>query len=338
MKRIFHAFLSLSLLLLPLMTSCQGGTPAPQGTPETVVKVVEEIVDVETPFLYSVTDGKATLLKYTGDETSVVLPERIGEYPVEAVAVAAFSWMPSLISVEIPGTLKDTGDLAFFHCDNLTSVTLREGIETIGFGCFAECGKLTDVVFPDSLRTVGASAFKDCLGLKSVDFNKVEVIEDAAFNHSGLTGVTVPATVAVTGEEVFMDCPELVSVCWESGANLREKTFAYCEKLADVRLTGGFQRIYDYCFTYCSSLRTITFPEHVNRFYFHAFYGCTALESIFLKSTSIEYIYDMAFHFLPSLTDIYFAGTEEAWNAKTVYEEFYNEALRFAAVHFEYVQ
>ncbi len=334
MKRIFYAFLSLLLLLLPLMTSCQKETPEPQGTPETVIKVVEEIVNVETPFKYSVNDGKVTLLKYTGTDADLKIPETIGEYPVEAIGTMAFANLSSLTSVEIPGTLKTTGDLAFYHCENLTKVTMGEGIEAIGYGTFAECAKLSDVVFPDSLKLIGASGFKGCLGLKSIDFNKVEYIEDAAFNHTGLTSVTVPVTVKETAEEIFMECHDLVSVRWESNANLREKTFAYCEKLADVQLTGGFGRVYDYCFTYCTSLKTLVFPEYVNRYYSHALYACTALETITMKNPYMDRIYDMAFHFLPSLTDIYFAGSEDTWNSMNVSSPTFNEGLRLATVHF----
>lgn len=59
---------------------------------------------------------------------------------------------------------------------NLGNVTSMEE----GFN-FSNCIALTTIAFPDSLKTVGTYDFWNCTGLTTVDFGKVEVIGERAF-------------------------------------------------------------------------------------------------------------------------------------------------------------
>ncbi|MBQ3791807.1 MAG: leucine-rich repeat domain-containing protein [Clostridia bacterium] len=340
MRRILAFLLVLLMLALPL-ASCDTGVAAvnrenPKGNKEVRVVTETETVDVVVPYLFSVANGKATLLRYTGEESAVVIPETIGEYPVEAIGRLCFANNQKLTSVEIPGTLKSTGELAFYHCDQLTTVILHEGLEEIGYASFSECGLLNAITLPSTVRTINMAAFKDCMALTAIEMEGVTLIEDAAFNHSGLTSVTVPASVETVGEEAFMDCPNLVSVVWNSIANVREKTFEFCYALTDVQFNAGAQRIYDWAFARCTALKTISFPAWTTRFYNHAFYGCTSLESVYIMNPWIDRLDDMAFHFVPELKDVYYAGSESQWKSISNSSAFYNEGLRFATLHFDY--
>ena len=62
---------------------------------------------------------------------------------------------------------------AFAYCSNLHDVTLNNGIEQINGGAFGACTSLTEIHFPDSLRYIG----------------------QLAFCGTGMTSVTIPATV-----------------------------------------------------------------------------------------------------------------------------------------------
>lgn len=316
MKRII-AFVLILLFVLPLIAACNGtdepGTTTPgTDTPET--EIIENVITVDIPYTYSIVDGKVRLLRYTGSEENVVVPEKVGEYPVE-IGKMAFANNQTLKSVEIPGAIAATGELAFYNCDALTTLKLNEGTTTISYGCFSDCGALTGVVFPDSVEKIDVAAFKGCTSITAIDLNKVTTIEDAAFNASGLRTLVVPETLQHVEEQAFMECVSLEKVEWYSKINIREKMFAYCYALKDVYIVDGVPRIYDNCFRRCTALETITFPASVYRYYSHAMYGCTALKSITFMSPTIDRYYEMCFHFLPSLTDIYFAGSEEQWKA-----------------------
>ena len=64
------------------------------------------------------------------------------------------------------------------------------------------------------------------------------------------------------------------------------------------------------------------------------FNGCTGLKRIII-SDSVTYIGNYAFYNCNGLTDIYYTGTEEQWNAITI--EAQNEELKNATIHYNYV-
>ncbi len=86
-------------------------------------------------FLYTVTDGKATITGYTGSEASVVIPSAIDGYTVYDIADSAFS----------SSTLK--------------SVTISNGICRIDWFAFRDCPKLEAITVPPSVTSIGYSAF-----------------------------------------------------------------------------------------------------------------------------------------------------------------------------------
>lgn len=313
----------------PPQTSSTAQTSEP-ATTEPEIEV--EHVKVEVPYKYAIADGKVTLLKYTGNEADVVIPSVVGDLPVVALGEMAFAYNTTLKTVEIPGSLTETGNLAFYSCTSLEKVKLNEGTVKISLSSFNECTALKEIAFPSTLTDIGFSAFKGCISLTAVNLEGIALIDDAAFCHTGLTEVYVPNCVKTVGSEIFMDCPELVKVDWHGPANIREKTFAYCYKLKDVSLYEYVYRIYDYCFARCLALEELVLPPDVQRFYSHALYGCTSLKTVRFTGASLQRVSDMAFHFLPALTDIYYAGTEAQWKAIEVYEN--NEGLTLPTVHF----
>ena len=337
MKRILASLLVV-LFVLPFVVACNptdepGDTTPGTTAPET--EIIENIITVDIPYTYSIVDGKVRLLRYTGSEENVVVPAKVGEYPVE-IGKMAFANNQTLKSVEIPGAIDATGELAFYNCTALTTLKLNEGTTTVSYGSFSGCTALTGVVLPDSVWKLDMAAFKGCTALDAIDLNKVTTIEDGAFNASGLKSIVIPETLQYVEEQSFMECVSLEKVEWYAKINIREEMFAYCYALKDVTITEGVPRIYDSCFRRCTGLETITFPSTVQRYYAHAMYGCTSLKSITFMNPGIDRYYEMAFHFLPALTDIYFVGTEEQWNAMDKGKNNEGLTLDTVTVHFNY--
>lgn len=69
--------------------------------------------------------------------------------------------------VSIPGSVKIISSSAFYHCDDLSYVTLGEGIEEIESSAFWNCSKLESIVIPSTIKTIGYAVFENC-NLKSV--------------------------------------------------------------------------------------------------------------------------------------------------------------------------
>ena len=113
----------------------------------------------------------------------------------------------------------------------------------------------------------------------------------------------VPATVAAT----FSDGTELT---WDE-LKLAENGTKYGYNASAIT----DESIGDSAFLYCSSLTSITIPNSVKLIDAMAFTDCSSLTSITIPN-SVTSIGDEAFDYcFPSLTDVYYTGTEEQWNA-----------------------
>ena len=69
------------------------------------------------------------------------------------ISVGAFEDQKNLLSVEIPGSVKNIKSNAFSDCSNLSSLVLNEGLEEIGSYAFTHCA-LHEFVVPSTVNLV----------------------------------------------------------------------------------------------------------------------------------------------------------------------------------------
>jgi len=101
---------------------------------------------------------------------------------IEIIGFGTFEDFTSLVSVELPATLKNIGMWAFKECSRLQHAVLPQGLESIGEGAFHHCKSLRKIRIPDSVTKIGRHAFADC-GLKAVYIPPaVTSIEGGAFD------------------------------------------------------------------------------------------------------------------------------------------------------------
>ena len=83
----------------------------------------------------------------------------------------------------------------------IADVTILEGITNIGAGAFINCTALNNVVIPQTVTNIGLSAFKRCGALTSISLpNHLTSLGNWCFQESGLTSLTIPATVRTLGK------------------------------------------------------------------------------------------------------------------------------------------
>ena len=106
----------------------------------------------------------------------------------------------------------------FFNNGKLASVTIGKGVKTIGSNAFYNCGsdesvnELT-VTLGENISKICEQAFYYCKKLKSISLtSSVKVIETNAFSNTGLTSITIPATVDSLGIRAFGECGDLASI------------------------------------------------------------------------------------------------------------------------------
>ena len=106
--------------------------------------------------------------------------------------------------------------MAFFHCTNLSSITLSNNITSIGSSAFEDCTNLTSITIPGSVTSIGLTAFCNCTKLTSITIpDSVTTIDLEAFkNCSSLTSITIPGSVTSIGPYVFDGCTSLNDISY----------------------------------------------------------------------------------------------------------------------------
>ena len=161
---------------------------------------------VEGDFVYSVVDGEAVIIDYTGAGGDVGIPDTLGGYPVITIGEGAFNINEDITSVVIPDSVVTIEARAFGWTENLTSVTLGNSVVSIGERAFERSG-ITSITLPDTVTEIGAYAFYMCRKLASVHISSgVRVIPEKAFwECDALKSIVIPDTVTEIAHGAFMD-------------------------------------------------------------------------------------------------------------------------------------
>src|SRR5689334_17815864 len=81
-------------------------------------------IAVQAQFTFTTNgDNTITITRYTGPDGDVVVPDTIEGLAVTSIADQAFAYV-NLTNVTIGNNVISIGNSAFFHCDNLTVITV----------------------------------------------------------------------------------------------------------------------------------------------------------------------------------------------------------------------
>ena len=151
----------------------------------------------------------STLIRYTGDDREIVIPERISE-----IARNAFHGNKKITSVIIPNRIEKIGSGAFAHCTALQTVKIAD-VHVIDPYAFTGCTALQDVCLPDNkMVSITFGAFKGCTSIKFFRVPEgVRKISPGAFCKCwGLEEVSLPATLKRIRDYAFSKCSRLKKV------------------------------------------------------------------------------------------------------------------------------
>ena len=246
---------------------------------------------------YTVSNNEATITKYKGSGGNVIIPSKIGRYPVKYIGDQAFSECKSLTSVTIPDSVTSIGDYAFFMCFNLNDITIPNSVESIGDSAFRVCLSLTDVTIPNSVESIGDSAFYNCSSLAHINIsNSVKSIgKSAFFVCRALTDIIIPSSVTSIGAYAFGECSSLTHITISRKlTSIEDHLFSSCISLTSITIPSSVKNISDHAFYDCSSLTNVTIPSGVTSIDDYAFYHCMNLKKVTI-SPSVTNIGNHAF-------------------------------------------
>lgn len=200
---------------------------------------------------YSISNGKATLIKYYAGETVVTVPSSVQGYPVVAIGDYAFR-ASGVQRVVISEGIEVIGEGAFYVCENLESVSLPSTVKTIDAMAFANNFLLNNVTLPRALTNLDNTAFANCTRLNNlyvngdnpnfsaqdgVLFNKNKTTLILCPNVSGRTSYSVPNSVTRIGEYAFYGCSYLKSVAFPASlTSIGDNAFYGCSNLNTVAM------------------------------------------------------------------------------------------------------
>ena len=158
----------------------------------TLVGLSTSLAATEGDYYYSVENGKATITSVDMDISGdVVIPAKLGGYPVTSIGEAAFIDCQYIESIQLPKSLKNIDPWAFAGCLNLKRITIPNSVTNIGSWAFAGCISLESIIIPDAVTNIPEYTFSLCLNLNSI---------------------TLPASITYIEENAFDDCENLEDV------------------------------------------------------------------------------------------------------------------------------
>ena len=263
----------------------------------------------DDPFAEPIPKKTVTITKYTGTESTVILPSTINSWPVTKIGEDALKDNTTITSVTIPASVTEIGANAFAGCTNLTSVNYIGG----------DWSKLTI----QSGNPAVEDAAKDAANEQLFDFkfilNNTAVI---VIRYNGTAAdVTIPSRykgkpVTAIDHTAFHDSAVTSVTIPDSVTAIPDDAFSYCSNLTNISIPNSVTFIGFSAFNSCTSLKSITLPSSLSTIQSYAFYNCGNLKTIRIP-VSVTSIGNCAFDVCPSLMTVTYPGSKTQWDAIT---------------------
>lgn len=217
------------------------------------------------------------------------------ELPVSMVTLANLqmsSDLETLVIVDDGSTELPDKD-ALNEKKKLKKVVFPDSLTSIPKAFCRSVSALEEVKLPANLKIISNASFSGCTNLKTIDLpDTVTEIGAFAFKSTGLTSITIPASVETVDDTAFIDNTSLTDATFPAGKGI---SFEGCTSLVNVKINNNPTKIDDSMFRMCSSLASIELPDTVTEIGKYAFADCTGLKD-FTIPDGIKSIGEAAFY------------------------------------------
>lgn len=250
-------------------------------------------------------------------------------------------------SIEIPTTVTNLGDGAFYQCEALKRIYIYGNITSIGQETFRNCSALEFILLPPTLEEIGNYAFSGCTNLEDLTLPETLVsIGERAFQFcQKLKYLTIPDSVKTISAYAFSQCRNIIELNIGSGVEeLGSSAFA------DVTPTKlNIKDIAQWCnlktygnasnplakaqklYLNGSLVENLIIPDGVTAISRYAFMNCTSIKIVTIPE-SMKTINSSAFNNCTNLKKVYYNGTQAQWSSVSI--DSYNDPLKNAAIYY----
>lgn len=242
---------------------------------------------------YFTWSGGVVISGYKQNVATLVIPAKLtygnATYNVEGIGNGAFEDNTTITSVQIAEGLTYIGESAFYGCHNIQSVSFPQTLREIRSNAFSSSyGSLKRLVLPEGLIKIEELAFADQPLREGITFpSTLKQIGSSAFWQSEFPAAFLPSGLESIGEAAFGFNPELQTVIVPGSVKtIVDSAFKGCDRLSNVTLENGIQKIEGYAFAYDSNLKAIYIPESVTYIDYRSFWN-SGLTTVYCERGSI---------------------------------------------------
>lgn len=231
------------------------------GTTSVVGNQAVLLIDSRTPTIYQ---------GYITEQAEHSYPVKYRIVDDSIIADQAYYKDGSLQEIIIPEGITEIGELAFAR-SNATALYIPNGAQKLCYAAFYHCDNLCSVTLPESIRKVEPKCFQHTAWTKNFiesgmggegDFlisggvlvqyrgssmrvsipDGVRVIAAECFQgHSEIEEVSFPESLTDIGEAAFEDCKNLSEIVWKNGIlTIGDRAFSGCA-LTEITIPGTVQ-------------------------------------------------------------------------------------------------
>jgi len=258
----------------------------------------------------------------------------------------------TIIALIISDSVTSIGNVAFFGCGALNSVTIPNSVTSIGNYAFRDCSGLISVIISDSVTNIGNAPFANCSGLTSINVavNNIRYSSNDGILYTklqdtliqcpgGKTGIVIiPNSVTNLGYGAFAFCSGITSISvavsnirYSSNegilySKLQDTLIQYpAGRMGTAVIPNSVTSIGDFAFYSCYGLDSVTIPNSVTSIGNYAFYYCSGLTSITVHAITPPTLGGSAFNSVPTNIPIYIpCGTYSDYTIPTNWGGFTN--------------
>lgn len=237
-------------------------------------------------FRYDIIGSEIRITGYTGNESSVVIPDSLNGRIVTEIGSNSFSGKSFIKSVELPETLKIISQDAFKNCSSLEAIVIPSAVSIISEYAFAGCVSLKEIQILSALTIIGHCAFEGCTALKEISIPSTKIRYGAFKNCTSLESINFLQPVQSMGNQVF-DGTAWFNSQPEGLICIDTVVYAFTGKDYNVVIPDGMRTIADFAFNK-SLVSSVVIPDSMYYIGNNAFSDCKNLTYLSVPSSVIS--------------------------------------------------